>query len=518
MSGERESVEKGQRSRSQAKPPISPEKITLLYNAARALASTTSLDHLLAIVSTEVQKALGCEGVGVVLYDPERDDFYWRSVQDRDRLLSSAKEEIRIPKDKGVGGWVFETGKPALVHDAAKDPRLFRQVETRSGFTTKNMICVPLEASERRLGVLYALNKIKASFTEEDVEILLALAGNVALALENATFYDELKKAYEELARLNHVKNKMLHHLSHELKTPVAVSEATLGIIKRKLERIGVQVEELPFERLARSLERLKTIEKQVSHIVERKDYGEGRIMVDFLENLKDFAELQQDEYPRFKEAIELLKSKIFESFPSEKGAVGAISSEAIFQAAEFRVRRMTEDRDLVIDFQKPDKAVLHIQPQILMSILIGLTRNAIENTPDQGKVIVSGNFDNGGYLITVKDYGIGIPETEKINIFEGFYHMQETDMYSSGRRYAFNAGGTGVDLLKIKIFAERFGFRVGFDSTRCSVIPGPSDMCPGAIESCPACSEIEDCLNNGGSEFWIGIPSTLVSRDESME
>jgi K+-sensing histidine kinase KdpD len=485
----------------------------LLYNAARALASTTSLDHLLNVISTEVRRVLDCEGVGVVLYDPERDDFYWRSVQDKDSLLSSAKEAIRIPKDKGVGGWVFETGKPALVHDAANDPRLFRQVETKSGFSTRNMICVPLETPETRLGVLYALNKIDISFNEEDVEILLALAGNVALALENATFYDELKKAYEEVSRLNHVKNKMLHHLSHELKTPLAVMEASLRIVKRKLERAGSDVENLPFGRLERNLERLKTIEKQVSHIVEEKDYGEGRIMADFLENLQDFADVQQEQVPELAKAIELLKAKIFETFPSEQGRAGSISVDAAFKAAEFRVRRMTEDRELDIVFESPDEAVFEIQPQILMSALGGLIRNAVENTPDYGSIVISGKLSEQGYVISVKDFGVGIPGSEQRNIFEGFYHLQETDLYSSGRKYAFNAGGTGADLLKIKIFAKRFGFEVEFDSERCSLIPRAADMCPGDIKKCPGCETVKDCLNNGGSEFRISIPHKLISR-----
>jgi K+-sensing histidine kinase KdpD len=496
-------------------PQIDPAKMTLLYNASRALASTTSLDHLLAVISNEVQRVLYCEGVGVVLYDPERDDFYWRSVHDKDSLLSSAKEEIRIPKDKGVGGWVFETGSPALVHDAANDPRLFRQVETKSGFSTRNMICVPLETAETRLGVLYALNKTNGSFTEEDVEILMALGGNVALALENATFYHKLKKAYEEVSRLNHVKNKMLHHLSHELKTPLAVMEASLGILRKKLGKTAVEIDQRPFDRVGRNLERLKTIEKQVSHIVEERDYGEGRIMADFLENLRDFAEVQQEEVPELASAIELLKKKIFETFPSEQGHAGSISTHAVFSAAEFRVRRMSAERDLDILFEEPDHAIFKIQPQILMSALGGLIRNAVENTPDQGKVVISGKLLDNGYRISVKDYGVGVPDSEKVNIFEGFYHLQETDMYSSGRRYAFNAGGTGADLLKIKIFAQRFGFEVGFDSVRCSCIPRAGDTCPGRVDQCESCSGIDDCLENGGSEFWINIPQGLLGSAE---
>jgi GAF domain-containing protein len=89
--------------------PLDPAKMMLLFNASKALASTVDLDHLLQVIVSEVQTVLECDGAGVLLYDPDRDDFFWRIVQDRERLLSSAHKAIRIPKDRGVCGWVFET-------------------------------------------------------------------------------------------------------------------------------------------------------------------------------------------------------------------------------------------------------------------------------------------------------------------------------------------------------------------------------------------------------------------------
>jgi K+-sensing histidine kinase KdpD len=495
-----------------------PAKLNLLYNASIALASTTDLDHLLNIIGAEVQTVLGCDGVGVVLYDAERDDFYWRSVQDRDSLLSSAKEEIRIPKDQGVGGMVFRTGEPALIHDATTDERLYRQVETKSGFTTRSMICVPLETMEKRIGVLYALNKADGTFSEADVDILVALAGNVALALENASYYERLASSHNELTRLNHVKNKMLNHLSHELKTPLAIIEASLRIMERRLEAKGEDLSELPIRRITRNLERLKAIEKQVGHIVEEKDYGEERIISDFLDRLHDFIEVQAEEETALSQALALLKRKISEQFPSEKEGVERVSIQEAFRVTEFRVRQMIKERDLQIEFVAPDQAIVKVQPQILMSALGGLIRNAVENTPDKGKIVISGEKDSSGYKISVHDFGVGIPEKEQSNVFEGFYHLQETDLYSSGRRYAFNAGGTGTDLLKIKIFAERFGFNVRFSSRRCTCIPTAGDVCPGNIDECSCCEGVQDCYANGESEFVIEVPQDLVEEEAGRE
>jgi|GEM_PF-4465414 len=219
-----------------------PARMDLLLNSAKALASTTDIDHLLQVIVGEVQNVIECEGAGVLLYDEAKDDFFWRLVQDKQSFLSSASDSIRIPRNSGVCGWVFDTGQPALVHDAANDPRLYRPVEDKSGFQTRNMICVPLQTREKRLGVLYALNKNQGSFNDEDVEVMSALASNVALALENASYYESLVNSHKELERLNRAKSKMLHHLSHELKTPLAIIEASLAIMKRKISVLGVSL------------------------------------------------------------------------------------------------------------------------------------------------------------------------------------------------------------------------------------------------------------------------------------
>ncbi|MCA1959859.1 MAG: GAF domain-containing protein [Desulfomonile sp.] len=493
-------------------------KLTLLYNAAKALAFTTDLDHLLDVIVGEVRKMIGCEGCAVVLHDEERDDFYWRKAQDPHQALSTAREDIRIPKGQGVVGWVLSTGRPALINDAANDPRVYRTVEDVSGFHAHNMIVVPLKARDKALGVLYALNKIGGPFIQEDLKILSALSINVALALENAASYDALVKSHNELQRLNLVKNKTLNHLSHELKTPLAIIEASLKILERKLRLRGVDLEGLPMERIYRNLGRLQIIERQVAHIVEEKDYPERTIVSNLLERLKDLIEIREEEEPALADAMEAIKRKIEELFPERIEEKEGIDIASAFEHAQSLVERMTRSRALNIRFVSPDPALIMMQPQILKSVLDGLIRNAIENTPDHGTVEVTGERTANGYRIVVRDCGVGIPDSEQPNIFEAFYPVQETDLYSSRSRYDFNAGGTGTDLLKIKIFAERFGFTVRFTSTRCSLIPTARDLCPGDITRCSCCKKIEDCLANGGTQFIVEIPERLLKAQAPPE
>jgi hypothetical protein len=70
-----------------------------------------------------------------------------------------------------------------------------------------------------------------------------------------------------------------------------------------------------------------------------------------------------------------------------------------------------------------------------------------------------------------------------------------------------FNAGGKGMDLLRIEIFSEQFGFDVNLVSERCRFIPLAKDECPGRISLCGFCSQPEDCFQSGSSTFTVVFP-----------
>lgn len=109
-------------------------------------------------------------------------------------------KEIRLESGQGIAGWVAETGQPAIVHDVQSDPRFFRAADDKSSFHTRDMICVPVKTKDRILGVLQVINKREGAFDEQDQEGLLALANQIAGAIENANLYSELKEDFYETA------------------------------------------------------------------------------------------------------------------------------------------------------------------------------------------------------------------------------------------------------------------------------------------------------------------------------
>ena len=107
-----------------------------------------------------------------------------------------------------------------------------------------------------------------------------------------------------------------------------------------------------------------------------------------------------------------------------------------------------------------------------------------------------------------VRDYGVGIIGDDQHRIFEGFWTTQETMDYSSKREFDFNAGGKGADLLRMKIFSERYHFKIDMISSRCRWLPPEKPNCPGDTAMCPHCETEADCYHSGGSMFTVVFPS----------
>lgn len=109
-----------------------------------------------------------------------------------------AVREVRLRFEQGIAGYVARTGEPVIVHDVQRDARFFRQADQASGFTTRNMVCVPVRARGRFLGVLQAINrKHGGAFDEGDLQNFVALGHQVGIAIENADLYQDIQSLFE---------------------------------------------------------------------------------------------------------------------------------------------------------------------------------------------------------------------------------------------------------------------------------------------------------------------------------
>lgn len=172
-----------------------------LFQVGQIITSEMDIEILFKVIMAETNQIMGTERSTVFLHDAEKEEL-WSLV-----ATGMKNNEIRIPADYGVAGWVFQNCQPLTINDAYKDPRFYKEVDKKSGFRTKNMLCIPLKnRSDQCIGTLQAINKKSSAFTGGDLELLTSISHYVAIALENARLYEDVKNYSEDLeAKLNHI-------------------------------------------------------------------------------------------------------------------------------------------------------------------------------------------------------------------------------------------------------------------------------------------------------------------------
>ncbi|MEW6136834.1 MAG: GAF domain-containing sensor histidine kinase [Thermodesulfobacteriota bacterium] len=496
----------------------SRDDLEMLYRSSMALATTMDLDHLLEVLMNELRTALDTEVAGVLLYDERKGDLYWREAQDDEGIIDAKSTELRIPLDKSISGQVFQTGEPALLNNPSANPLFFKPFEYKAGFSIRNEIIVPLHTREKTIGCLVTMNRRHGQFTEDDVQILSSLAGVVAMAVENYMFFEELLKSYQQLEDLNRAKSKILNHLSHELRTPLAVIRGTLATMERKLSERGVEGFERPVERMKRHVDGLNRLEAQVESIMRTGYSWERRQITGFLKAALDLMEVQTEYTPEIARAASVIHQWLEKTFPTRHDELERIQIKEFGNDVHAYVRCKADEENRKIDLAFDlEEAELLIPGHVLRAIMEGLVRNAIEAVPDGGKVRVSGVVEGDRYILRVRDTGIGIPEREKDRIFEGFYPVQNTEDYATKRPYSFNAGGKGIDLLRIRMFSELYRFKVSFTSQRCPHLLEAESRGPGWLDMCQQCGHISQCESNGGSEFVVDFPLADSKEAEAL-
>jgi transcriptional regulator with GAF, ATPase, and Fis domain len=177
-----------------------PGRLKLLYQLGCAFAERIELDELIPLVVEKCRQVLGAQGISVMMLDRERNELYFPYVSQDDREVAERLSAMRFPADRGIAGEALTTGKAVKVDDAQNDPRLYREVDRRTGVMTRSLLAVPLVSSRGSVGVLEAINHNSgAPFTADDLNFLETLAGGIAVALENARLHGQIKESEARL-------------------------------------------------------------------------------------------------------------------------------------------------------------------------------------------------------------------------------------------------------------------------------------------------------------------------------
>jgi len=166
---------------------------TALYQAALAFSSSLELQEVLQTVVTNITKTMRVKACSL-------------------RLLDKRTGQLKLSANYGLSGSYLAKGpvdvehspidsealqgKTVIIYDVSTDSR-FQYVEAARREGIASVLCVPLEVHGAAIGVLRAYTGECCTFHDDDIQFLSVLARLAALAIENASLYENLKSSYD---------------------------------------------------------------------------------------------------------------------------------------------------------------------------------------------------------------------------------------------------------------------------------------------------------------------------------
>jgi transcriptional regulator with GAF, ATPase, and Fis domain len=163
------------------------ERLETILDITRQWQQTNDMETLLVRMAEASTKMFGADRASIFLWDKANRTIVGRPA------LGVEGGELRLPDDAGVVGQVIQTGEPRRVSGVEDAAEIDHSADTKTGYRTKKILCVPLESPDgTRLGAFELLNKEVGAFTAEDERGLTELAAHAAIALENTQQFEHL--------------------------------------------------------------------------------------------------------------------------------------------------------------------------------------------------------------------------------------------------------------------------------------------------------------------------------------
>lgn len=159
----------------------------------KILNSTLKLNELLALIMKTSSEVMRSEVASLLLIDEASQELVFRVALGGKG--AELEEKFRVKMGEGIAGSVAASGKPEIVNAPHKDPRFAKRFDDSTGFVTRAILCVPMKARGKVIGVLQAINPIlRNGFSQDDLELFETFADHAAIAIENAQLHGEIVK------------------------------------------------------------------------------------------------------------------------------------------------------------------------------------------------------------------------------------------------------------------------------------------------------------------------------------
>jgi signal transduction histidine kinase len=370
------------------------------------------------------------EAASVALHDEVHGDMWFAAASG---AASDVVRGKRLAMSHGIIGAVIKLGEPVLVPDVAQDPRFFGGFDQESNFTTRSILCVPLQTKGQTIGAIEVMNKESGPFELDDERLLSLLAAPAAAAIENARLYEqaqreivermqaeealeeeraslarrvaertsELREANAELAEAARVKDRFVSNASHELRTPLSVITLLSGNL------------ELFYDDWAEE-KRRRTI---------RDIRGQARVLKELIESVLEISRIDSERTStEFKPVnlTQLAREEVYKQLP------------------------LAHEKSQTLHVTGVERLVVSGDDCQLRQIIRNLVSNAIKYTPDGGEITCEcllgagdrhaeeewpgmADLPEGRWAaLRVVDTGIGVRRENLSKLFERFYRVNE--------------------------------------------------------------------------------------------
>ncbi|UCB46724.1 MAG: GAF domain-containing protein [Spirochaetota bacterium] len=376
-------------------------KLHGLIDTSRLIHCMRDIDKLLLLIVREATEMLNSEGCSVILHDHETHELVFHSVTG---TKSSTLTEFRLAEGEGVVGNCVSCRESIIVNDVEKDTRFSKRADKESGFSTRNILCLPLIVENECIGALEMVNKKNNDdFNEEDLILGEAISNQIAVAIHNVQLTDAALKA-ERLAAIGQAVTGVAHCVNNMLNG----LEGGFYVLESDIEDKFGEKPERGFDMLGRNIKRLKDlVQDMLTYSKDRKPEIEPT-------NINELCQ----------SVIELMQVK-------------------------------AEERKIKLNF-KPDKMIkkIEIDPKGVYRCILNLVSNAIDACEKEGSTITLSTFasDPDFLSVEVEDQGTGIDEETLQSIFKPFFSKK-------------GSKGTGLGLSVTQKIIEEHGGKIEVDS-----------------------------------------------------
>lgn len=395
--------------------------LTVLHRAGLLFGSTLDREALLQQVLETLTRDLHYDRAMISFFDSERRMVHgarvWGVSPEMQAFAQS--REFSVSDPESPEGTVLLQGKPLLIGDVRtildRLHPLNRQLATATG--AKSLLIVPLKIKDRVFGTLVVDRMQEHSLTEEDLELMMTVAHQVASALDNASAYQQIeelnvgleakvRERTAELEQADRLRSEFLSHVSHELKTPLT---SIKGFLQNLLDGLTGPLNEKQRSYLTRMLDNSERLIRMIEDLLDRTRIQSGRL---------DLTPTEVDLILCVTDAIEQMR-------PLAQAKRQTL--EVIFPPADLWV---WADRDRI--FQ----------------VVTNLVQNAVKFTPEGGAVMVTVGRDGHKLAgISVRDTGPGIPPELAEKVFDPFFRIKQARTGAKGLGLGLSIVRTLVEL-----------------------------------------------------------------------